>query len=161
MSLGAGMLSFLDVYGLLLGFQGRADGYRSLSGGDPETALELAVLAGKRWQFDGAALDVVAGPGVAMKGFVLSQSEAVHVSELGPGAVPPPPPPREDPSSGPVPRLLLGARLGFAPRAVFRTFVGLDAELGPARRQDDTALGSAGLPRFTLGLSLGATVGTR
>ncbi|RYZ09906.1 MAG: hypothetical protein EOO73_03230 [Myxococcales bacterium] len=159
-SLGAGAQSFIELYGWLLGFQGRADAYRPLSGGDPETALELAVLGGKRWELAGAALDLVAGPGVATKGFALSRTESAHVDATGPSASPAPPAP-EEPSSRPVPRLLLGARLGFSPRSVFRTFVAMDAELGPASQPGNDAEGSASLPRFAFGLSLGATVGTR
>jgi hypothetical protein len=40
---GAGVLSFVELKGWLLGFQGRADGYRSLQGSDPETALALGL----------------------------------------------------------------------------------------------------------------------
>jgi hypothetical protein len=52
--------------------------------------------------------------------------------------------------------------VGFSPRAVFRTFVGIDAEWGPARAP--TAPGdnieSPRLPNYSIGLALGATVGT-
>jgi hypothetical protein len=75
-------------------------------------------------------------------------------------AVPIVPPRHADPSSGPVPRLLLGARLGFSPRSVFRTFVGIDGEVGPSRVADDAPANSARLPGFSLGLALGGTVGT-
>jgi hypothetical protein len=63
--------------------------------------------------------------------------------------------------TSPVERGLLhlrgGARLNFGARSVLRTFVGLDADLAPF------ALGmtDADYPAWTLGLSLGATVGTR
>jgi hypothetical protein len=158
---GAGMLSFLQVHSWLIGFEGRADGYRAVGGSDPETALELAILAGKRFDFGSVALDVTAGPGVAMKGVTLSQSESVQVP-TGPTVVPPAPPSRSEPSSGPVPRLLLGARLGFSPRSVFRTFLGIDGELGPSRSSADpeATVSSPRMPTFTLGLALGATVGT-
>jgi hypothetical protein len=159
---GAGMLGFLEVHGWLLGFEGRADVYRPLlSGGDPETALELALLAGRRFDFGGVALDLSAGPAVAMKGLAFSQSRSMQVVSMGPNSAPPPrPPPESDPNSGPVPRLLLGARFGFSPRSVFRTFIGVDGALGPRRVDDNAENASARLPAFSLGLSLGATVGT-
>ena len=158
LSVGAGALSFLELYHWLIGFEGRVDSYRSIGESDPETALELAILAGRRFDLGSVALDLSAGPAVAMKGIAVSRTEVARVSGTGPPAMPPPQ--RTDPSSGPVPRLLLGARLGFSPRSVFRTFVGLDAELGPARVADDAGPSSARLPEFSLGLALGATVGT-
>jgi hypothetical protein len=158
---GAGALSFLELHSWLLGFEGRADSYRALAGGDPETALELAVLAGRRFDLGSVALDFTAGPAVAMKGLAFSQSESVRVDQMASGQPPVAPPARHaDPSSGPVPRLLLGARLGFSPRSLFRTFVGIDGEVGPARVADDAPASSARLPGFSLGLALGATVGT-
>jgi len=158
-SVGAGALSFLEVYGWLLGFEGRADSYRAMLGsGDPETALELAILAGRRFHLNGWALDLTAGPGVAMKGLAISETEVVSTNMTN--YVPPPPARHADPSSGPVPRLLLGARFGFSPRSVFRTFVGVDGELGPGRVANEAEPNSARLPVFSLGLALGATVGT-
>lgn len=163
---GAGALSFLEIKSWLIGFEGRADGYRSIHGGDPETALELAILAGKRVDFGSVALDLTAGPAMAMKGIAFSQTESAQVQGM-PGTVPAPPPgPRTEPSTGPVPRLLVGARLGFRPRSVFRTFVGIDGELGPAQAQAEplpygTEVSSPRMPTFTVGLALGATVGTR
>jgi hypothetical protein len=59
--------------------------------------------------------------------------------------------------------LLVGARLGFSPRSVFRTFVGVDGELGPSRTAaapEANVSSSPRMPTFTVGLSLGATVGT-
>jgi hypothetical protein len=155
---GAGVLSFLEVHRWLVGFEGRADGYRSIHGGDPQTALELAILAGRRIDFGSVALDLTVGPGVAMKGVTLSNTEVVAAPMMPPVT----PPPRNEPSSGPVPRLLLGARLGFRPRSVFRTFVGIDGELGPSRTSVDPEanVSSPRMPTFTVGLALGATVGT-
>jgi hypothetical protein len=155
---GAGVLSFLEVHSWLVGFQGRADGYRSIYGSDPETALELALLAGRRVDLGSVALDLTIGPGVAMKGVTLSDTEVVRA----PIMPPPTPPPRHESSSGAVPRLLLGARLGFRPRSVFRTFVGIDGELGPSRTSVDPEanVSSPRMPTFTVGLALGATVGT-
>ena len=156
----AGALSLLEVKSWLLGFVGRADGYRSIRGSDPETALELAILAGKRFDFGSFALDLSAGPGVAMKGVAFSQSESAPVLSMpAPASLMRP---RSEPSSGPVARLLVGARLGFSPRSVFRTFIGIDGEWGPAREPgafvDDVS--SPRMPRYSVGLALGATVGT-
>lgn len=159
LGVGAGALSFLEVQGWLLGFEGRADSYRAMLGtGDPETALELAILAGRRFHMAGWALDLTAGPAVAMKGLAFSETEAVSANMTN--SAPPPPARRADPNSGAVPRLLLGARFGFSPRSVFRTFVGVDGELGPARVANEAESNSARLPVFSLGLALGATVGT-
>jgi hypothetical protein len=155
---GAGVLSFLEVYGWLLGFEGRVDGYRPIQGGDPETALALAILAGRRIELGGVALDLTAGPAVAMNGVSMSQTEVVHT-----GPAPEMPPPIEPPpeaSPGPVPRLLLGARVGFRSRSVLRTFVGLDGEVGPSQGTTHPDNPAGSLPRFAIGLALGATVGT-
>ena len=160
---GAGMLSLLEVHRWLFGFEGRADAYRAIGGGDPQTALELAILTGRRIDFGSVALDLTAGPGIAIKGVAFSQTESVAAAMPG-TTTPPPPraPQRSEPSSGPVPRLLLGARLGFSPRSVFRTFIGLDGELGPSHAEvsPDPSISAPRMPTFTVGLALGATVGT-
>jgi hypothetical protein len=161
---GAGVLSFIELKRWLIGFQGRADGYRSLSGSDPETALALAVLLGRRFEVRDYALDLTAGPALALRGASFSETRAVSVqagSAQPPGAPMATPPQERD--VGAVPRLVLGARLGFSPRSVFRTFIGLDGELGPSR-SGDVAQGfenSGLMPAYTVGLSLGATLGTR
>lgn len=156
---GVGALSFFELKGWLLGFEGRVDGYRAITGGDPETALELAILAGKRLDLGDVALDLTAGPAVAIKGFALSEAEVRAVDTTAPPMTMPPPP-RSDTSSGPAPRLLLGARLGFNPRSIFRTFIGIDGEIGPARGATNAEPSSARLPAYSVGLALGATVGT-
>jgi hypothetical protein len=62
--------------------------------------------------------------------------------------------------------LLVGARLGFAPRSVLRAFVGFEGEIGPSQGSDDPAelerneVSSPRLPRYSAGLVVGATVGT-
>ena len=156
---GVGVLSFLDLSGWLFGFEGRIDSYGPLEGGDPDTALELAVLAGRRFDLGGVALDLTAGPAVAMRRFAASETEVARVDTTMP--MPPTPPPPQQAEPGPVPRLLLGARLGFSPRSVFRTFLGVDGEIGPAQGTAANANTNSGsLPRFCIGLALGATVGT-
>jgi hypothetical protein len=155
---GGGLLSFVEIHRWLVGFQGRADGYRSILGSDPETALTLGLLFGRRVDLGSTALDLLAGPAVAMRGANFSQTEPApditHKEQQ--------PPPRE-PDVGLVPRLLFGAHFGFAPHSVFRTFVGVDGELGPRRGGDATPSTDATgrMPAFTLGLALGATLGTR
>ena len=161
---GAGVLSFVKINRWLIGFQGRADGYRALSGSDPETALALGLLLGRRFDLHDYALDLTAGPALTMRGASFGDTQAVSV-QASPsqalGAAMATPPPERD--VGPVPRLLLAARLGFSPRSLFRTFIGIDGELGPSRSADASQdFGSSGrMPAYTIGLSLGATVGTR
>jgi len=160
-SYGLGAQSFLDISGWLVGFEGRADRYHQLSGAQAQTALELGVVAGKRIRFGAVTLDVAAGPGFAIKGALASQTEVAFVSDSS--DQPPPPPPdahsSPEPSSGPVPRVLAGVHLGFSPRSVLRSFVGFDGTFGPARA-DGLGPNSPSMPRWTLGLTLGATVGT-
>jgi hypothetical protein len=153
---GAGVLSFLEVRRWLIGFEGRFDAYRPLAGGDPESVLELGILAGRRFDWGTAALDLTVGPAVALKGIAASQTEQAQAVMPPESAEPLP----KDRSLGPAPRLLLGARLGFRPRAVFRPFVGVDGEIGPARGALDAGPHTARLPGYVLGLALGATVGT-
>jgi hypothetical protein len=160
LGLGAGALGFLEVHGWLLGFESRADVYRPLLNGDPETALELALLAGRRFDLGPVALDLSAGPAVAMKGLAFSQTRSAQVMGTGTAAPTMPRPPEPDPSTGPVPRFLLAARIGFSPRSVFRTFVGIDGAVGQRRATFTPESASARLPAFSLGLALGATVGT-
>jgi hypothetical protein len=155
-SLGLGAMSFLDFSGWLVGFEGRADQYQALAGGGTEPALELGALFGKRLRFAAITLDVAAGPAFAIKG-AMADTEAVMVS-MG---APEPPPPRPEPSSGPAPRALAGVRLGFSPGSVFRTFVAFDGSYGATRAEGTMGEGSPSLPAWTLGLALGATVGTR
>jgi hypothetical protein len=160
---GVGALSVLEVKSWLAGFQGRIDRYRSLRGGDGATALQLAILGGRRLDFGAWALDLTTGPGLAI------QSEATNVVESGrveggtdAPAFMAPPAPVSTQTPAPVPRLAVAARLGLNRRSLFGAFVGVDAELGPtAARGAGAADGAAtGLPQFSIGLALGATVGS-
>lgn len=158
-AIGLGTLSFLEVHGFLVGFQGRADRYQTPLGGDPETALELAALAGKRLHFSDFALDFTVGPAVAMKDLGVSNVEVARVDGQ---ATPAPPPVPEARGTGPVPRLVVASRAVFTPRDVLRTFAGVEATWGPERGDQAFESGSSTrFPRFTLGLVVGATVGTR
>jgi len=110
---------------------------------------------GKRFQFQRVAFDVLAGPAVAMMGFSVSDTVMAPA-----GAAPPRQEIVRESTAGPVPRLLVGARLGFSPRSVLRTFIGVDGEVGPARSAATIDSNVPELPIWTLGLALGATVGT-
>lgn len=144
--LGAGLLGFADVSGWLVGLGGRADHYASVD--VSMTAFTLAALGGHRFRWgDDTAIDLVAGPAL----LVLDSGEArERVRANGPQ------PPRTEEPLGSV-RIVTGARLHFRMRSSFRTFVGVDGELGPS------AVGppSHGLPVATIGVALGATVGAR
>jgi hypothetical protein len=154
---GLGALSFLDLSGWLVGFEGRADRYQTLTAidlgdGSPDHkrdggALELAVLAGRRFRFQNVALDLSAGPAAAMQGTATFETvtNGKTVSQS---------------SSSTAPRLLLGARVSFNALATVHTFVGVDGELGPSR-VGIAVPGASRLPVWTLGLALGATVGTK
>lgn len=144
---GLGVLSFLDLSGWLLGFAGRVDRYRVLAGPDSSGALELALLGGRRVWLRTMALDLAAGPAIALGGTTTysSQSNGNEVSGS---------------ATNTVPRLLLEVRLAFSALSTVHTFVGLDGDFGPARSPDAGLLNAPRLPVWTLGLALGATVGT-
>lgn len=143
MGVGLGALSFLDLSGWLMGFEGRADRYRQLGGAFDDGTLELGVLGGRRFWVHGAALDVIAGPAAALEETGRVEAQA-----------------RVQSSRSTLPRLLAGARMSFNAHSTVRAFVGIDAEVGPAGG-DGTVPGESRLPRWTLGLELGAAVGTR
>jgi hypothetical protein len=146
-SAGAGVLSFLDLSGWLVGFQGRADRYEAVGSGDwSGWALEFAVLGGRRLRFHGVALDLTTGPGLIPQGTTTLARSTGHGFTAS--------------TSSTVPRLLLGARVSFSPRSTVHTFVGIDGEVGPPRLGDDLP-GAPQLPIWTVGLALGATVGTQ
>ncbi len=158
--LGLGALSLLEHDDWLFGFEGRADSYRAVSGDGRKTALELALLAGRRCELDSVTLDLSAGLAAAMLRLdeSHSRSQGVSVSRTGTITESSSSVPAAAPRSGPVPRLLLGARLDFNPRSVFGTFVGIEGELGPALASAERS--SAHLPGYSVGVSLGARLGT-
>lgn len=147
-----GAVSFLDVSGWLVGFSGSVARYGVLGGGESAGALELALLGGRRFRFGTMALDLTAGPAAAYQGtttFETTQPAGTR-SQTQSGSV-----------SSTVPRLLLEARLAFAALSTVHTFVGIDGDVGPAQSPDASLLPNAPrLPTWTLGLALGATVGT-
>ena len=60
-----------------------------------------------------------------------------------------------------LPRLLVSSRLTFRAHAALRTFVQLDGEIGRPRSSANPVPDQADLPAWTVGLAIGATVGTR
>jgi hypothetical protein len=159
-ALGLGAYSLLDLSGWLVGFEGRADRYKTLAPGWPDAGvLQLAVLAGRRFRFRAIALDLIGGAALALQGtttFTTSTMAATGVSGSSPG-----PALRSGSSSSSAPRLLLGARVNFGALSALRTFVGVDGELGPSRLGDGGDVPDVPrLPIWTLGLALGGTVGT-
>jgi hypothetical protein len=151
-SVGLGALSFLDLSGWLVGLGGRADRYRALSGETPGAGvLEVAVLAGRRFRFRNTALDLVAGPAGVLQGTTTFEKQSTSNGGVDVTGS----------SSSTVPRLLLGARMELSAPATLHTFIGLDGELGPPRAGDGSDVPEVPrLPVWTLGLALGATVGT-
>jgi hypothetical protein len=148
-ALGFGVFSFLELSRWLLGLGARADHYRLLSGAEPDgAALELALLAGTRFRSHHLALDLTAGPAAVLQGTATFERQTASGDFKAS-------------SSSTVPRLLLGARLNFNARATLHPFVGVDGELGPRRANDGGAVPQVSyLPLWTLGLALGASVGT-
>jgi hypothetical protein len=147
---GLGAVSFLDVYGWLVGFEGRADRYQNFDGRLAGAALELAVLGGRRFWVQDVALDLIAGPAAALGGTSTVKTLSPPVTMTS----------SEGPR--PVPRLLFGARASFSARSTLHTFIGLDGDVGPWRvaAADRTPPGAQELPVWTVGLAVGATVGT-
>jgi hypothetical protein len=162
-SLGLGALAFLDISQWLVGFEGRADHYQYKDGGPSGGALELAALAGRRFPFGSFALDLVAGPALALGGsstvtIARSAKSSAAASADGAQSIV-----RESGAGrAAVPRLLLKAHVGFGARSVVRGFVGVNGELGPANAPPPNLSGDEvdRLPTWSVGLALGATVGT-
>jgi hypothetical protein len=146
-SIGLAVTTLLDLERWLAGFVGRADSF-SVTEGAPHATLELGALIGRRFGLDPVTLDLFLGPAVALQG------EATV--ETGPAGE------RTETTSGIVPRLHVASHLNFAPRSALRAFLGVEGEFGPAGDSEPESLASLQpLPQWMLGLSLGATVGTR
>lgn len=151
-SIGAGLLSFARVDGFLVGLGGRVDRYEMIS--QPTTVVELAGLLGYRFRWSDTTLDLVGGPALIVIG--------TEVRDVGRDEVVRPagtaPPPERSPF---MPRLVTGLRLHFRARSTFRPFVGIDGEVGPSGVSLNPTQRDAPLPYATLGLALGATLGSR
>jgi len=158
---GFGAVSYLRFKGWLVGFEGRIDHYESRTNEPPHASLELGALFGKRFPIGNAALSIAAGPGFASSSSV-SDIEVSEASMAPPGEPRSEPPVRREREGyGPSPRLLLHADVGFSQRSVLRTFAGIDGALGLGEDEATPAFGSSRLPSWTLGLHVGATLGTR
>jgi hypothetical protein len=143
-----GALGLVDVSSALVGLQARANGYSPTVPRDPgesQDTLELAALGGHRTRFGALALDLLAGPAMVF--------DAGGSNTTGPADGPEP---RAEP--GVVPRFLLASHLNFATRSVLRGFIGVEGDVGPTSGGDDTP---PHLPAWTVGLALGAAIGTR
>jgi hypothetical protein len=116
---------------------------------DGAAALELGVLAGRRLQFERIALDLFAGPALALHAGIKSTAQ---VTPTGTTVT-------ETSSSEPIPRLLAASRLTFG-RSALRSFVEIDGEVGSPRASDSMPIGPQ-LPTWTVGVALGGMVGTR
>jgi hypothetical protein len=151
---GVAALTFFDLRGWLVGFEGTTQRYGATDGGGPgATVQELAVLAGRRFQFGDTALDLTAGPALATRGF--GSGVAVR-AETGSPPTRVVTPARSEQTT----RLLWGARLTFRPRAVVRVFTGIDGEVALERSETAVPTGEGALPSWAVGLVLGTTVGT-
>jgi hypothetical protein len=148
-ALGLGVFSFVELSGWLIGVGGRADRYRSLSEPTVDSgALELALLGGRRLRSRSLALDLLGGIAAVLQG-TDSFEKQTESSDF------------KASSTSTVPRLLLATRLNFNARSTLHPFVGVDGELGPTRANDGGAVPYVSrLPVWTVGLALGATVGT-
>ena len=144
---GVGLLSFVDLFGWLAGFEGRADGYNQ-PGAPPGGALTLALLGGRRFRYGTRALDLFAGPALMLHGASASV-------EAGPAGK------FRETSSGALARVVFGSHLHFATDSLLRTFVGLAGEVGQTGELETSRDGSHEAPGWMLGVRLGATVGTR
>jgi hypothetical protein len=152
-----GLSSFLEVSTWLVGLQARADQYKGAS--DSVGVLELAVPIGKRVYLEPFALDLVAGPAFAWQGASMQSDVAAQAPEQdapSDGVV------REHivSESGVEPRAFVGARLSFDALSSFHGFVAFDGDFALAENNDGPT-GVPELPAWTLGLSVGSTVGTR
>jgi len=166
MGAGVGVASFLELAHWLLGFQARIDRYQLVSGRASATAgsgnampgpaesmaLEVDALFGRRFELGTSALDLCAGPALAMHGSV-----TVTAPVTG-GAMSTSAPPRDEQG---LPRLRVSSRLTFHAHAALRTFIQLDGEIGRPHSATEPIPDQVDLPAWTVGLAIGATVGTR
>jgi hypothetical protein len=143
---GLAVLSAVEIGGWLAGFAGRMDGYQKIGGQDPTGALALAVFAGRRLRAGTVTLDVLPGAALALQRTVKSVKQA---GSAEPGVT--------TSMFRADPRALLGARLSFRAASTLRPFLALEGECGRARGTADLPP----LPAWTVGLWLGATLGTR
>jgi hypothetical protein len=150
---GAGLrlVSFLELARWLVGFRGGLDRYQPTAGRPGAMALELGMLGGRRVHFAASTLDVVGGPALALRGMASVTQEATGSAAISMSQM----------RSDPLLRLLASARLGFGHSPV-HAFLELDAEVGSPQADSDTTIpGAPHLPLWTVGIAVGAAVGTR
>jgi hypothetical protein len=151
-----GMLSSAEVRGWLLGFQGHLNRYYATSSRTPEmppdgpAALELGLFVGRRLRFAAIALDLFAGPALALHGTSTSTAQAAPTGTTV----------TQTNSTNPIPRLLASSRMTFGHSAL-RSFVEIDGEVGRTGPTSNSAPIGPQLPTWTIGVALGAMVGTR
>lgn len=151
-----GVLSSVELGGWLLGFQGHINRYYATSNRTPQmppdgpAALELGVLAGRRLRFGRIALDLFAGPALALHGTAVSTAQAAPTGTTV----------TERTSTEPIPRLLASSRLTLG-RSALRSFVQIDGEVGESGATSGSMPLGPQLPTWTVGLAIGAVVGTR
>jgi hypothetical protein len=143
-SIGLGALSFLELSSWLLGLGLRTDRYEA--GSDAYAVMELMALFGHRFRVQRSAIDVIAGPAL-----VVQADSTVEVRPAGE---------YRETRTEPVPRFVVGGHVHFGPASSLHPFLGIEAELGPSTVQEPSPLPRE-LPTWTLGLALGASVGTR
>jgi hypothetical protein len=146
-SLGVGLLSFVELSAWLVGFSARADSYPGPSP-PPGPTLEAALLAGRRLRFESTALDIFAGPALLVQG----ETESVWAGPAGE---------YRETSSGTSPRFTFGSHLHFATDSILRSFVGVEAEIGQKEGSTASLDGPSEAPSWMFGVAAGATVGTR
>jgi hypothetical protein len=151
-----GVLSSIEIGGWLLGFQGHVNRYYPNSSGTPDlrsdgaAALELGVLAGRRLRFRAVALDLIVGPALAVHGTAISSAQATPTGTTV----------TQTRSNEPTPRLLASSRLTFG-RSALRSFVEADGEMGGTGPSSGSMPLGPQLPAWTVGVAVGAVVGTR
>jgi hypothetical protein len=149
---GGSAAAVLDLAHWLLGFEGRIDQYRTLSPETQSTALELIGLGGHRFRLGKSrTLDLAVGPALALHAApkVVAQQTATGVM-------------LSQTSSDPgLARLIVSSRLTFGAESLLRAFVQVDADIGRLGSDTQPLPEEAGMPAWTVGLALGAAVGTR
>ncbi|MFZ5892742.1 MAG: hypothetical protein ACOY0T_16910 [Myxococcota bacterium] len=148
-SLGLGAISFLEVSSFLIGLEGRINNRVDLAQARPYATLDASLLVGRRMRFGGVALDFFGGPAL-----IIQEDSSVST---GPAGM------IESSTGGAAPRLRFGTHLNFAERAVLRTFMGLEGDVGARADNDEINPNPAPpqLPLWSVGFALGATLGTR
>ncbi|HVY38881.1 MAG TPA: hypothetical protein VHM31_13140 [Polyangia bacterium] len=142
---GGGVAALADLSHWLLGFEGRLDRYRRGTADTEAVGLELIALAGHRFSWGSSrTIDLTLGPALALHGTSAMTTENVAQTTTTRFVV------SQPGNDDGVARLILGCRLTFRAQSLLRTFVQLDADVG-----------QSGLPPWTVGLALGAAVGSR